>query len=108
MLESDGVLKTWRIRNLPENGSRIAMEQLGDHRVLYLTYEGPLSGNRGSVTCWDRGEYQEETNNENQIEVILKGGKLKGKMVIEKKDNTLWSGVFEPPEFNSGNHLRHL
>ncbi len=32
-------------------------ERLADHRRAYLTYEGPLTGNRGSVTRVDQGVY---------------------------------------------------
>jgi hypothetical protein len=46
-----GTLLTWRI--LPHPGSwphhPPAATRLPDHRRLYLTYEGPLSDNRGHV-----------------------------------------------------------
>jgi len=45
-------LKTFRLkRSLCELpiGAELIAEPIGDHRPAYLTYEGPVSGNRGSV-----------------------------------------------------------
>src|SRR5204862_462785 len=54
MLEAGPVLRTWRLAKAPDaTGIRIAAQPLGDHRALYLDYEGPLSGARGTVTRWD-------------------------------------------------------
>ncbi len=36
--------------------------RLPDHRLAYLEYEGPVSGNRGSVLRVDSGEYVELGN----------------------------------------------
>ncbi len=44
-----------RIDQLPR-GRRVEAERIADHRVEYLTYEGPLSGDRGTVTRLARGE----------------------------------------------------
>jgi hypothetical protein len=59
MLEAGSVLRTWRLARAPEiNGPSIEACPLADHRILYLDYEGPLSGQRGSVRRWDSGEYE--------------------------------------------------
>jgi hypothetical protein len=72
MLESDGVLRTWELRELPAawaarlglvtegavGGASVIAEPLPDHRLAYLDYEGPISGGRGSVCCCDRGTYE--------------------------------------------------
>ena len=57
MLEAGGVLKTWALPEPPRPGVEMECEALGDHRLAYLDYEGPISGDRGSVVRWDRGEY---------------------------------------------------
>jgi hypothetical protein len=61
MLEEDGVLLTWRLP-APPPFSRGVMraERIGDHRLAYLDYEGPVSGDRGAVKRWDRGNYSLE------------------------------------------------
>ena len=45
-------LVTWRIKTPPAEWSRAATfvpERIQDHRRVYLTFEGPLSENRGTV-----------------------------------------------------------
>ena len=54
-------LMTWRILTPPETWGREmpAAERLADHRLAYLTYEGPISGGRGQVkrVAEGMGEY---------------------------------------------------
>ncbi|MCS7168234.1 MAG: DNA polymerase ligase N-terminal domain-containing protein [Gemmatales bacterium] len=57
MLEWQGVLKTWRTAEIPKPGLSLTMEAIGDHRLAYLDYEGPVAGNRGTVRAIDRGTY---------------------------------------------------
>jgi hypothetical protein len=51
-------LLTWRVLTAPETWGRDrpAMERLADHRMAYLTYEGPVSGGRGRVKRVAEGE----------------------------------------------------
>ena len=56
MLEMDGILKTWRLPAPPPDRPASALA-IGDHRLAYLEYEGPVSGARGHVKRWDRGTY---------------------------------------------------
>jgi hypothetical protein len=58
MFETDGILRTWAIREAPDGPDPQPAEALTDHRLEYLTYEGPISGDRGRVTRWDAGTYQ--------------------------------------------------
>lgn len=53
----DEDLKTWRLESEPSGRDPIPAVQIQDHRRIYLDYEGPISGNRGQVRCWTRGEY---------------------------------------------------
>ena len=46
MLEAGDVLQTWRLANPPTPGCAIDATALPDHRLTYLDYEGPVSGNR--------------------------------------------------------------
>jgi hypothetical protein len=52
-----GMLRAWRLLSEPAVGVCCLAEPLPDHRPLYLDYEGPVSGDRGTVTRWDWGEY---------------------------------------------------
>ena len=57
LLEDGDVLKSWRLLQAPETGVSVPAEHLPDHRLMYLDYEGPVSGNRGTVTRVAGGEY---------------------------------------------------
>jgi hypothetical protein len=48
-------LATWRLPHWPPLPGDVP-ESLGDHRRVYLEYEGPVSGNRGSVRRVASGE----------------------------------------------------
>ncbi len=58
MLEQPQTLRTWRLIKPPEPGCLMDAELLADHRLAYLDNEGPVSGGRGEVRRWDRGEYE--------------------------------------------------
>ena len=60
MFEVDPVvdLRTWAIELPPDLATAQLALALPDHRREYLTYEGPVSGNRGSVARWDEGTYE--------------------------------------------------
>jgi hypothetical protein len=85
MLEAGGVLRTWRLSAPPEAGMPLRAEASFDHRLVYLDYEGPVSGNRGRVIAWDRGTYQEEADSTADKMVLrLQGNRLDGKAVLER------------------------
>ena len=89
MLERDGALLTWNLPSLPaawggEAGigfAEITATRIADHRLAYLDYEGPISGERGSVTRVDRGEYEVLGEVGGVLRVRLRGARGDG--VIE-------------------------
>ena len=96
MLEVGDVLKTWALPQPPQPGVEIECEALGDHRRAYLDYEGPLSGNRGSVTRWDRGEYNVERQSDEKWVVNLASEKLVGRATLHCQANNPngWAFLF--------------
>ena len=82
-LEAGGVLRSWRVLAEPVSGTESPAEPIGDHRLLYLDYEGPLSGNRGTVKRWDAGSFEWILDTAERVEVALHGKRLKGRVVIE-------------------------
>ncbi len=84
MLEMGGVLKTWSLAQPPAPGVDMEAKALPDHRPAYLDYEGPISGDRGSVTRWDRGTYEVETQSESELTVQLNGEKLNGRVSLRQ------------------------
>ena len=78
MLEQQGALRTWALASEPDAETEIAAEALPDHRLAYLAYEGPVSGNRGSVTRWDAGEYEPLVDLPDEVLVKFRGTRLNG------------------------------
>jgi hypothetical protein len=73
MFETDGTLRTWAIEGMPDTRDPQPAEALADHRLEYLTYEGPISGERGWVTRWDAGTYYRGA------ESAASGGRIMGR-----------------------------
>jgi hypothetical protein len=57
LLESGEMLRAWRLLDEPKPGVCISGEENFPHRKVYLDYQGPLSGNRGSVIRWEAGTF---------------------------------------------------
>ena len=70
MLEQDGKLLTWALEKLPAPGKSIPAIQLDPHRIAYLDYEGPISGERGSVSRVLRGHYSWKPGSEKLVAVL--------------------------------------
>lgn len=94
MVERGDVLQTWALAEEPTVGREIAAEPLPDHRLAYLDYEGPISGNRGSVTRWDRGECTILEATPNGIRLTAKGRKLTGEVEIRSPLNAASTTTF--------------
>ncbi len=60
MLRLGDVLLTWQVELSPEQWSAGALccRRIFDHRLKYLTYEGEISGDRGSVQIYAAGQYE--------------------------------------------------
>jgi hypothetical protein len=96
MLEDDGVLLTWSLLELPTPGGRATVAtRLENHRLAYLDYEGPLSGQRGSVSRVDAGEFQWIERTEQQIVASLAGGELQGTLTAQSVGGESWRLSFE-------------
>jgi hypothetical protein len=84
MLEEGNSLRTWRLMQPPDTEGPIEAEALGNHRLAYLDYDGPVSENRGTVERWDAGTYSLCSTGAEDIRVVLQGGKLVGMGAIER------------------------
>jgi hypothetical protein len=102
MLEVGEVLRTWRLATEPQPGQRTAAELTFDHRMFYMTYEGPVSGNRGRVTRWDRGTYTFEPSGQevggSPTVVRLQGERLRGIAVLERIAPEQWTFILGAEE----------
>jgi hypothetical protein len=81
---------------LPIGPEPIKAEQLPDHRKAYLEYEGPVSGNRGTVSRWEEGEFNFLQKSPNEMVVRLHGQQLHGtiKLVRESAGSNSWQLEF--------------
>lgn len=89
MLEMDGGLWTWRLELEPDRfncEAGINAIRLPDHRLQYLDYEGPVSGNRGTVTRWDQGDYEIVNKSDTSIQINFRGGNLNRAMLLVGND----------------------
>jgi hypothetical protein len=97
MLEKEAILRTWRLARAPDETGPIDADALADHRLIYLDYEGPVSGNRGAVRRFDRGEYALIDETADRVEVELTGTMLRGRAVIERSGRgEAWELRFDP------------
>lgn len=82
-------LVTWRLRSDPcRSQVPIPAERIADHRNAYLTYEGPISGDRGSVRRIDTGRAMLKLDNAH-ARIALQGEHLCGNFQVSARDGSL-------------------
>ena len=64
--------------------------QRHDHRIVYLDYEGPISGNRGFVTRIDQGTYESLNISEDKWRVKLNGDMVVGQVELARHLTVRW------------------
>lgn len=91
MLEWHGILKTWRLPTQPHPHVPLTIEAIGDHRLAYLDYEGPISGNRGEVRRVDSGNYYGDLSDMSKpLSIYLHGILLRGWCQLRPITPPLW------------------
>jgi DNA polymerase Ligase (LigD) len=90
MLELEDTLKTFKLSSPPACDTVMQIKLQPDHRKLYLDYEGPISGDRGSVTRWDSGTFEWLQEDEDHLKVRLSGHKLLGVAEISQTPQNQW------------------
>jgi DNA ligase D-like protein (predicted 3'-phosphoesterase) len=86
-LERDGVLKSWAIPKTPpeKTGIRRLAIEVEDHPLEYGEFEGTIPSGQygaGTVKIWDRGVYEPLIWDEDKIEFLLQGERLRGRYVL--------------------------
>lgn len=95
MLEDGPQLRTWSLAAPPQEGVAIVAHELAPHRLVYLDYEGPISGGRGSVRRWDHGTFQTtEAGPRDAVQVRLEGVRIKGEVRLELQDPSRGQWLF--------------
>ena len=98
MLEAGNVLQTWRLSGPPQPGVSIPAEKSFDHRLMYLDYEGAISGGRGSVIRWDGGNFETMIEEDNRRVIRLVGKRLQGLVELVNHPETGWKFIFSVTE----------
>lgn len=97
MLEADDTLLTWQWDELPKNQHRFHARQLEPHRVEYLSQEGELSHNRGTVTRIDQGTFTPAIKNlTTEFEILLQLQQFSGTLTGKQVSNNQWLFEFTP------------
>ena len=80
MLERGEVLLTWQLPRDPVDRSSLPMpaNRICDHRKAYLTCEGSVSGDRGSVSRVDAGTVEIKEAAPDRYLLLLDGERLGG------------------------------
>jgi hypothetical protein len=94
MFEQGDALRTWALDELPIDDHPVAAEQLADHRLAYLDYEGPVSGNRGEVRRADAGEFEVLKDAPERFVVFLHGRRFQGRWELQRREDGRWIVTF--------------
>jgi hypothetical protein len=92
LLENGATLLAWRlplpVTLLGTTPFMVTMPatRLPDHRLVYLDYEGPVSGDRGRVQRIDAGEFAWVSREEGRAVVDLSGARFRGRVEIVLED----------------------
>lgn len=92
-LERDGVLESWAVPKGPpeEKGEKRLAIKTEDHPLEYKDFEGTIPKGQygaGEVEIWDKGFYVPVRWEDDKIDVVLAGERLKGRYeIIRYKDN---------------------
>lgn len=84
---SGGPLETFRSPCWPIL-SAVDLVALGDHRNAYLTYEGPVSGNRGEVRRVALGEFERSALGDELVYQIRESGKPPQVLRVQRRGTT--------------------
>ena len=93
------MLSTWALHEAPANVSSQIAKKLADHRLDYLSYEGPVADNRGVVSRWDEGRYTIQERAADLLIVEFSGRKLAcpSRLVRLAGTEDLWRITFISP-----------
>jgi bifunctional non-homologous end joining protein LigD len=94
-LEMGGVLKSWAVpKGVPEEpGVRRLAIQVEDHPVSYIDFEGDIPEDQygaGTVSIWDRGDFDLIEQAPRKLVVELHGARLDGRYALVNTRDNQW------------------
>ena len=95
LLENGKNCRTWRLLSKPTAEMTVfESEVMADHRLFYLDYEGPVSGDRGTVTRVDSGTMEWQINEPGLCQVLVQGDVWQGTVLLEQIAGNRWTCRF--------------
>lgn len=94
LLEDSECCRTWRLLSEPRPSGTVEAERIADHRLHYLDYEGPVSGDRGTVARFDAGTFEWVSDGLADVEIKLSGDCIAGRCRIQQISDE-WRVHFE-------------
>jgi hypothetical protein len=98
MLRRGWSLATWQLEQSPLEmapGDKLPARKLANHRLVYLTYEGPVSRGRGRVARVEEGRYELLSRGQEGWCVRLAGERMHGVYSLTFVDGDDWVLVRE-------------
>jgi hypothetical protein len=100
MFEGESGLQTWSTPRALRRDVDDAIEatELPLHRTAYLDYEGPVSGDRGTVRRVEAGRFRFRHRSEDRWELDVQGDRV-GRLVIRRSSTratAVWRIEFRP------------
>lgn len=94
-LERDGVLVSWAVpKGVPESSGRNHLAvHTEDHPMDYADFAGEIPHGEyggGTVEIWDRGTYATEKWREDEVIVVLRGSKARGRYALIRTGGKNW------------------
>ncbi len=84
LVEDGSSLRTWAIDAPIEADADLPARVLPAHRLIYLDYEGEVSGGRGTVERWDSGSCEVLEWGEGRVRLAVRGGQLVGLVELRR------------------------
>ncbi|MBN1817022.1 MAG: hypothetical protein JW828_06650 [Sedimentisphaerales bacterium] len=105
MIEQADHLATWRLLIDPREiaDQPVPLEKIFDHPLRFLTYEGAVQKQTGSVTQSDQGIVHITQWEEKAIDFTAEGKLLKGSFYLHLIEGTLWQLEKKPMSDQSTN-----
>ncbi len=103
-LERDGVLASWAVpKGIPVDPKHNHLAvRTEDHPLEYLTFQGEIPKGEyggGSMGVWDRGTFETEKFDDDEVMVTLHGERVHGKYVLFRTRGNQWMiHRMDPPE----------
>ena len=98
MLETENALQTFRLDTHPRQilQTPANAEQIHDHPLKFLTYQGPVQNGKANVKIVDSGTYDLQHQTNEKIELHLAGQTLSGKFILILLTDKRWKFTHQP------------